>query len=237
MASFDGYLELTPNSQFMQTAIEGETTDARRSGNGRAAAIEIGSFTFGSKEAIAVATQSRKEKDEETGEAETEAGGEDFEPVAGERTGKQETDFRFQITKQLDRSSPFLMRAFFSNSFREKRPEFNDFSEARVTLRRRGAKSDAPHTYLTMTFLGVFVAAYEMETQGKAPPEETIEFCFQACEMKYRRQLSSGEKDVPVIGGWDFREKAEFTVSSPSEDEDAAVGAASAPPPPPPPPG
>jgi type VI protein secretion system component Hcp len=144
------------------------------------------------------------------------------------RTGRTDEDYCFQVRKQVDVASPFLMQAYFSNSFRGMRPEYNDFKQAKVTFRKTDAKG--PKTYVTILFNDVHVVGYELETDGKSPPEETVDFCFQTCEMIYRPQAGTGALGTKNIKGWDFRQQVEF--ASGASDEEAPSGG---PPPPPPP--
>ena len=122
------------------------------------------------------------------------------------KTGDKEQDYRFQITKQIDKASPILMQAYFSNSFKPKRQESNSFAEAKLIVRKTGGGGSKSHkVFLSLTFRGVYIVGYELETMGKDPPQETIDFCFQTCEMNYARQLASGEvAKNPKIKGWNF---------------------------------
>lgn len=238
--AIDAFLELTPNGPpdgKMRNRIAGETADVKkkRSGN-QPAAMEITQFTFANAKALAAMKQ--QEEMQELASSRAKASGEEsmelnlppLGKAATARTGRTDEDYRFQIRKQVDVASPFLMQAYFSNSYRGMRPEYNDFSQAKVTFRKTDAKG--PKTYLTILFTDVHVVGYEMETDGKAPPEETIDFCFQTCEMIYRPQSGTGELGTKNIKGWDFRKQTDY-ASGATSDEPPAGNVPAAPPPPP----
>src|SRR3954463_4039286 len=115
---FDGFLELVPNKATMKVRMEGETKDKRAEISGGAAVIEITSFSFGNAKALeAVAKQTKAEN--------RAGGGEDGEaPVVPqiEIPGSKKSDniddnYRFQITKQIEKASPHLMQAFMASSY------------------------------------------------------------------------------------------------------------------------
>ena len=56
-----------------------------------------------------------------------------------------------------------------------------------------GTAPKPPSRFLEITFRGVYIVGYEFETQGTNAAEETVEFCFQTCEMKYISQAMTGE--------------------------------------------
>ncbi len=207
---FDGLLELVPNKATMKVKLTGESTDTRtrNSATVGAAVIEISSFTFGNAKALeAVAKQAK---------AENKAGGdEDAPPVPEAEIGKGgmksddlDENYRFQITKQIEKASPHLMQAFMASSYKMKRKEFNDFTEARIVMRKR--MGDAPpRVYLTFKFGKVKVVGYTLETQGTDPPFETVAFSFRSCEIKYQRQKDNGTLDTPIVRSWDFEAEKE----------------------------
>ncbi len=214
---FDGFLELVPNQATMRVRIMGETQDSKQNTGDAPKGIQINSFTFGNASAIAAAQADRdaakKESDEEDDDDDKkkpDAGKK--KPPAGEKTGKKDQDYRFQITKQLEASSPHLLTAFFSNSNKEKRAEHNSFSEAKLSVRKPGGKDNRPNTYLVISFGNVSVVGYKMETQGSDPPTETVDFSFLTCEMRYKAQLADGTLDRANIKGWDFGSKKEKTA-------------------------
>jgi len=209
--AIDTLLELTP-ARKMRAKFSGETTDAAHAGSVQAAKIEVTFFRFGSAKSLSKAKaqrerdkldeEKRDDKDEEADDAQSVRNARE-RPT--EKTGKKEDDFRFQITKQVDKATPVLMQAYYSNSFKPKRQECNSFAEAKLIVRKLGGGNKAHRAYLEMTFRGVYIVGYELETMGKDPPQETIDFCFQTCEMSYAQQLASGDlvKD-PNIKGWNF---------------------------------
>jgi len=216
--ALDAYIELTPSKK-MRGSISGESQGAAKSSDSTVATIEISFFRVGSAKALAKAKALRdRDKLDEAKQDELDEKEEDGEiRIARERpsvrTGDTSQDYRFQITKEVERSSPCLMQAFFSNSYKPKRKEYNSFSEAKVTVRKMGHSTKAPTPFLEITFHGVYVVGYEFETQGKEAPEETVEFCFQTCEIKYISQAMTGELHSANsnIKGWNFKAQQELT--------------------------
>ena len=200
--ALDAFLELTP-SRKMTAPIGGESLDAKQNAKGPGKAIiEIMSFRFGDAKSLAKAKEADKKaakNQDDDDDVPTRA------DVAGaKRTGKVEDDYRFQISKQIEKSTPYLAQAYFSNSFKPKRHEYNSFSEAKISFRKLGAHTEHPKAFFTLTFRGVYVVGYEIQTQGADPPEETVNFCFQTCEMSYKPQSTDGTLGVANIKGWDF---------------------------------
>ena len=210
--NIDAFLELTPAKK-MRAKPASEATDATHSSNAtQAAVMEITSFRFGNSKALAKAKEQRdrdklddQKRDEKDNEQDDSASVHNARQLPNKPTGNREEDYRFEITKDIDKVSPLLMQGFFSNSYREKRQENNSYAEAKVTIRRTGGGAQAQKAYLVFTFRGVYVVTYEFETADDESPEETIAFCFQTCEMKYTKQLASGDLDSsPIIKGWNF---------------------------------
>jgi type VI protein secretion system component Hcp len=222
----DAFFELTPNGSpdgKMRNSVKGETADAKkRRGGPTPAAMEITQFTFSNSKALAAMKQ--QEDLQELMESRSKASGEDasefnIPPIGkggSQRSGKLEDDYRFQVRKQIDVASPLLMQAYFSNSHSGIRPEYNDFKLAKITFRK--TDSTGPKTYLTMIFGGVYVVGYRLETEGKEPPGETVEFCFQTCEMIYRPQAKTGTLGTKNIKGWDFQNQQEYASGGGSDD-------------------
>jgi type VI protein secretion system component Hcp len=209
--SLDAFLELVP-ARKMTAQIGGESLDAERKvgGQGRAI-IEIMSFRFGDAKSLAKAKEAEKRAAARAGDDEEDAGG--IAPVAGgKRTGTVEEDYRFQITKQIEKSTPFFAQAYFSNSFKPKRQEYNSFAEAKIVVRKMGTHAKHPQGFFTLTFRGVYVVGYDLQTQGPEPPEETIDFCFQTCEMSYKPQLADGTLGAANAKGWNFIAQKEIAA-------------------------
>jgi type VI protein secretion system component Hcp len=219
--AIDAFIELTPSKK-MRGGMSGEAQGADKSADSTVATIEISFFRVGSAKALAKAKALRdRDKLDESKKDELEEKEEDSEiRIARERpsvrTGKTEEDYRFQITKEVEKSSPFLMQAFLSNSYKPKRKEYNSFSDAKVTVRKLGHSAKAPKAFLEITFRGVYIVGYEIETKAKEPPEETVEFCFQTCEIKYTAQAMSGElsSSNSNIKGWNFKAQQELKSAS-----------------------
>lgn len=191
--AFDAYLELDGI---------GESQDSKR-----ATAIEIGSFMFGNSSMLTRNSRLKKMRGKVQSGSKTQEENEEqlgeFEDLfdtyqdksEAKKSGRQKQDYRFQITKEIDAASPRLMQAFFSGSKRGNRPtEFNHYEKAIVTLRRLGGKADRPSTYLRFVFGQVEVVGYELETQGREAPSETVNFAFMTVEMEYTPQTTEGTK-------------------------------------------
>ena len=214
--SLDAFIELTPSKK-MRGPIAGEAQGTGKKSDG-AAAIEIKSFKAASAKALAKATALRKrseldeDKQEELDEKEEDGDIHVIRERPTKLTGRIDQDYRFQITKEVESSTPYLMQAFFSNSFKPKRKEYNSFSEAKLTVRKLGHTTKQPTPFLEITFGGVYVVGYEIETQGQDPPEETVEFCYQTCEVKYISQAMTGEllSANSNIKGWNFKAQEEI---------------------------
>ncbi len=200
--SLDAFLELVP-ARKMTAQIGGESLDAERKEGGQGRAIiEIMSFRFGDAKSLAKAKEAEKKAASRAGDDDGEEAG---APLSGGKlSGTVEDDYRFQITKQIEKSTPFFAQAYFSNSFKPKRQEYNSFAEAKIVVRKMGAHAKHPVSFFTLTFRGVYVVGYELQTQGAEPPEETIDFCFQTCEMSYKPQLADGTLGAANAKGWNF---------------------------------
>jgi type VI protein secretion system component Hcp len=196
----------------MVAQVAGESRDSQSEKGASKAIIEIMSFRFGDAKSLAKAKEADKKASKRSGDDD-----DDDEPVraevsGGKRSGNVEDDYRFQITKQIEKSTPFLAQAYFSNSFKPKRHDYNSFSEAKVTFRKLGAHSKHPKAFFSLTFRGVYVVGYELQTQGPEPPQETIDFCFQTCEMSYRPQSHDGTLGTPNVQGWNFVAQKEMKM-------------------------
>jgi type VI protein secretion system component Hcp len=208
--ALDAILELYP-SRKMVAHISGESLDSNWSQQSRAKGIiEIMSFRFGDAKSLAKAKEADKKAAKRGGDDD-----DDDEPPRGEvgtgkKTGNVEDDYRFQITKQIEKATPMLAQAYFSNSFKPMRHEYNSFDEAKITFRKLGAHRQHPTAFFTLTFRGVYVIGFELQTQGPEPPEETIDFCFQTCEMSYKPQSQDGTLGTANVKGWNFVSQKEM---------------------------
>ncbi|HEV2971482.1 MAG TPA: type VI secretion system tube protein Hcp [Pirellulales bacterium] len=208
--SLDAFLELTP-SRKMTAEIAGEALDSKQNESARAKALlEIMSFRFGDAKSLAKAKAADKKAAKQEGDDDDDDAA---LPVVGtaKRTGNIEEDYRFQITKQIEKATPILAQAYFSNSFKPKRHEYNSFDEAKITIRKLGAHAKHPKAYFTVTFRGVYIVGYDLQTQGPDPPEETIDFCFQTCEMSYKSQSAEGTLGTANVKGWNFVAQREMS--------------------------
>jgi type VI protein secretion system component Hcp len=209
--NLDAFLELTPAKKMRSKPTSEASDSTHGAGASNATTMEITSFRFGNAKALAKAKEQReRDKLDEDKKDEQDAEQDDAQSVHNARqmpakpTGNKEEDYRFEITKDIDASSPILMQAFFSNSFKEKRQENNSFSDAKVSIRRTIGGSHANKPYLVFAFRGVYIVTYEFETADDESPEETIAFCFQTCEMRYSQQMADGDLEQAYIRGWNF---------------------------------
>jgi type VI protein secretion system component Hcp len=215
--ALNAFLELTPSKK-MRSSFAGEAQGTTKTTDSNVARIEITMFRFASGAELAKAKalrdrdrldenkQEQLEEKEEQGEARV------LTQKHASGSGKTEEDFQFQISKEIDIASPFLMQAFMSNSFKPKRKEYNSFSEAKVTVMKLGHSKTSPMPYLELTFRGAHIVGYEIETRGQDPPEETVSFCFQSCEVKYTAQTKTGAMSTTSnIKGWNFKIQQELT--------------------------
>jgi type VI protein secretion system component Hcp len=215
--ALNAFLELTASKK-MRTSFAGEAQGTTKTADSNVARIEITMFRFASEAELAKAKalrdrdkldeakQDQLEEKEEQGESRV------LSQKHATTSGNTEEDFRFQISKEIDIASPFLMQAFMSNSFKPKRKEYNSFSEAKLTVMKLGHSKTSPKPYLEMTFRTAHIVGYEIETRGQDPPEETVSFCFQSCEVKYTAQTKTGEMSTTSnIKGWNFKAQTELT--------------------------
>ena len=105
----------------------------------------------------------------------------------------------FQITKEMDLSSPDLFRAYCSSQDPEKRDVFDSGT---VTLRKATGKARA--AFLTYTFNDVIVTSYSLDIGGDASPKETVVFSFARVRVEFRPQKATGGMGLVIKGGWDF---------------------------------
>jgi type VI protein secretion system component Hcp len=117
----------------------------------------------------------------------------------------EEEACQFQITKQLDWSSPDLFQAYCSVQNPEKKIVFDS---AVVSLRKTTGGDLA--TFLEFHFSDVSVASYTLEVSADAMFKETISLSFGRCRMEYKPQNASGGFDTPVKSGWSFLDRSEW---------------------------
>lgn len=213
--TLNAFLELTASKK-MRASFAGEAQGTTKSSDGNVARIEVTMFRFSSGAELAKAKALRdrdrltEERQEMLDEREEQGEARVLSQKHAPPTNDREKDYQFQITKQIDISSPFLMQAFMSNSYKPKRKEYNSFSEAKYTALKLGHSKSSPKPFLEITFRNAYIVGYEIETQGKDPPEETVSFCFQECEVKYTQQEKTGEMSTsPKIKGWNFKVQQE----------------------------
>jgi type VI protein secretion system component Hcp len=110
------------------------------------------------------------------------------------------TSLAFQITKDLDRASPYLFMSFCMNM---KKP--NQFSKAKVSFRKSGG-GVSPRVYLMLEFTEVYVVHYKLSMSSSGLwPTETVRFRFSTCKVEYSKQDVKGRMVRPNIKGYDLK--------------------------------
>ncbi len=125
----------------------------------------------------------------------------DFKKYQGDDLGEVDA-CQFEITKQLDRSSPALFRAYCSTHSLTTREVFDT---ATVTLRK--ASGDARVAYLVLTFNDVVTVGYTLSVDSSAFPRETVTFSFAKCKMEYKPQNDDGTLGAAIRTGWNFLDR------------------------------
>lgn len=196
----DGYLELTPGKTMAAARSLGESLDSQHGANQAYGAIHLKSFKFGASRHSSVAGSEDGKLDVRDFAKLLKAEQKNYE------AGSERSEFGFTVAKEFDASSPFLYRAYCSNSCKPKRPQFNAFSDAVVSLRKTGADSDKPSDYLVFRFREVAVTGYTFKIDGPEPPQETVVFKALYCKMEFYPQRADGTLEKQSIWReWDLR--------------------------------
>lgn len=173
----DAYLKLTP----VGATLQGESADSVF-----AKAIELRSFDTG---------------------ASVSADANALPPNRSKR-GRDYAPFGFEVTKEVDATSPYLFQAYCTTFSRRFLAEKNLYRKAEVTFRKAG-KGQAGNTgevYLTLEFEHVLLTGYSLDTKADGESEETVEFAFRICKLRYQAQSAGGEtQPPPELKGWDYR--------------------------------
>lgn len=111
--------------------------------------------------------------------------------------------FQFTITKNPDKSSPTLFKAFCQSRFPAKKPVYR---EAVVTMRKSGLNARGPSLYLNFRFGQVSVSGFDFKSKGNDECDETVVFQFETCKMQYTPQMDDGGRAAPNIKGWNFKD-------------------------------
>lgn len=111
--------------------------------------------------------------------------------------------FQFTITKNPDKSSPTLFKAFCQSRFPAKKPVYR---EAVVTMRKSGLNNRGPSLYLNFRFGQVSVSGFDFKSKGSDECDETVVFQFETCKMQYTPQMYDGGRAAPNIKGWNFKD-------------------------------
>ncbi len=206
----DGFLALTKG----QAKIKGEATDA-----GFQETIEVLSFEMGSSQGFdedaLFAEQGEGARRETAGNRMLDSaefgmaslfGGDDFGTFSdadfAQFEGKDlaEVDAcQFEITKQLDQSSPDLFRAYCSSHSLATREVFET---GVLTLRKATGGTRQP--YLVFNFSDVVVVGYTLQIDSSAFPRETVTFSFAKVKMEYKPQKDDGTLGTAIRSGWNF---------------------------------
>jgi type VI secretion system Hcp family effector len=185
----DGFLILKRGGA---TAVLGETLDKAFSEKD---GVSINSFEFGSG-----AGGMESAADDEAGDTDADTEANDT-AGQGSKAPKTETKptveshkkkkkkrkgWSFEITKDVDKSTPQLFEAYCEHAEAEKPEAYT----AKVVLR----KSGGPRTvnYLEMTFYEVRVISFELKSESDKLPKETVAFSFQKCKYRYTAQRPDG---------------------------------------------
>jgi type VI secretion system secreted protein Hcp len=105
----------------------------------------------------------------------------------------------FVISKQLDKTSPNLLRACL---------KAKHIKEVVLTQRRAGA---GKLNFLTITLKDVLISSLNDIDAGVAPrPTENIVLKFSKVIYEYVPQKPSGQPDTPVTLRWDVKANKEF---------------------------
>ena len=208
----DGFLALTKG----QAKIKGEASDA-----GFQDTIEVISFEFGSSQGFdddALFAEQGTANRRQTASNRLFDSGPEFgmSNLFGEESNfgsLSDADFaqfegkdlaevdacQFEITKQLDLSSPDLFRAYCSSHSLATREVFET---GVLTLRKATGGTRQP--YLVFNFNDVVVVGYTLQIDSTAFPRETVTFSFAKIKMEYKPQKDDGTLGTPIRSGWNF---------------------------------
>ncbi len=194
--SIDIFLELFGDSD--KDRIPGETLDSQFSKN---KAIEISEFKFDGDSA-----ESRSKKVKKT----TEKGPTEKSDESSEGKGPY---CKFEISKIVDSSSTFLMKAYcLTMSASQTVTQGPNFTKAKVSVRKAGA---GQLTFLELIFGGVSVISYGIDVKSETP-EESVVFKFETIEMFYYSQSAEGTLNMGdqerFNSGWNFKTAEELKV-------------------------
>jgi len=176
--------------------VEGESTDDNYTG-----AIELRTFSFGGPTKGREKSSNRSTTDlsqvmDRKQKFENDEDGEDNKP------DKIRTTIEFDVTKDMDYSSPVLLQAFCKNLTAESEP----FKKVVIYCRLPGSPS--PIVAVEVTFRNVYIVNFSMDVSGSdSVPTEKIKFVFDELELKYSPQKTSGDAAPPGIFGFNFKDK------------------------------
>ncbi len=225
----DALLELTP-ARKMRAKFSGESLDTAHQGSSQAARIEISFFRFGNAKSLAKAKSQRdRDKMDEAKREQLEEEEEDAKQVRdarerpAEKTGDKDKDYRFQITKQIDKASLDRMQGLTS-AIRSSPSwqESNRLSpEAKLKSASGGGVAAANRTesFLTLTFRGVYIVGYESGNDGQRSAAGNCRFLLpnlrnERCPAARLRRR--GEKPQRQSAGISVRRSSKF-VSADAE--------------------
>lgn len=194
----DAYLELRNGDK---PAIEGETLDKILGAKHRRG-VQLISFELSSQ--VDLTPREKTTSSEMFGNLFD-------EPRDDEPEDEEEQEyFTFTVTKEIDNATPEFFTAYCQHWSSTKTPSTaakteGIFDEAKVTIRK--AAGSKPIEYLVFEFREVWIKSWELSNKdGDDLPEEELEFCFNACQMRYWPQKVDGSRGVMIPSNfWYFR--------------------------------
>ncbi len=164
--------------------LVGESSDDNLKG-----AIEVASFSL---DCLSM-TPHKKKKKKHKGEDD------DEEATTTEPNSKQ--IFTLKIKKEMDQSSPLLVKSYSVNRTTEIEP----FEKGVLFVRKPGSHN---FIFLRLTFLGLYVLEYTVDVKGDGGvPDEDLVFGFAVVGFQYIPQNADGGRGKSKFAGWDLRTK------------------------------
>ena len=191
-APVDIFLELKDEDN---KPIAGETVDADFSARD---AIEIIEFSF---DGDSVESRSTSDDDDDDDDDEAVQAGGGQEKPKKKKKKKSGPLCKFEISKIVDKSSTFLLRAYLEGVASVAPVTDAQFSSATITVRKSGK---GQNKFLILKFGEVSVISYSLDVKSETP-EEKVVFKFMSIQMKYYPQLPDGSLDTQMCEtDWDF---------------------------------
>ena len=209
----DAFLELRDERD--KPAVDGECRD-KVFGAAHRKAMSLNEFSLDSKVDLIPREATKKPVSTGTKTNTTQIGQSSFDNDLDDLmddlddTDDDQEFFTFTIKKDVDNASPQLYQAYCKNWTASTSHDPNQvkddgkFASAKVTIRKSGGGS--PIEYLVFEFREVWVKSWELKSDAENLPDEEIEFGFNAMQIRYYPQQSTGARgqEMPT-GFWDFR--------------------------------